>query len=479
MSKCAMKAHSDKVQEELDLSIAFGSINTGLPKDIVQQIMKAERIPIDNMETRKSKISDKKGLVNELTQLVESLRGSVLQSGNARSLRELKIETNSEIIGVNADKNVAEPGSYQLEVVQLAKKSSAMTSGFEDPDNSYVGVGFIQFKMPNGESKSVYVDSDNASLNGIAKLINKDESLGMKANVINDGSGTDNPWRLVMSFNETGDMAKAEFPYFYFVDGIDDFYIEFQREAQDAKVKLDGFDVELKDNKVNDLIKGLNIDLKKAKPGEEFTLQVTEDTQAVGDKVKTMIDQINAVLAFIKTQNTLDEKTDTSRTLGGDILLQTIESRLRSTIFKDIQTEFGNFRVGDIGITFQREGNVKFDQEKFKSVLSDNYNKVSQILTGRFVEGVKTNGFVDNLNDFIGSALRFPDGILQSRKRSMENNIAEIDRRIKQREQMLEQKEKNLKDKFARLEGTISKIKAQGAGVAGLGGAGGAGLGLG
>lgn len=452
------------------MGIAFGSINTGLPKDIVQQIMKAERIPIDNMQAKKSKIADKKGLVSELVQLVEGMRGSVLASGNARSLRELKIDTNSDIIGVSADKNMAEPGSYQLEVLQLAQKSSAMTSGFEDPDKSYVGVGFIQYKLPNGDSKSIYVDSDNASLNNIAKIINKEESSGLRASVINDGSNSETPWRLVMSFKETGDNAKAEFPYFYFVDGIDDFYVEFEREAQDAKIKLDGFEVELPENKTSTLIPGLNIDLKKAKAGEEFSLIVSEDTQAIGDKVKTLIDQMNGVLAFIKQQNTLDEKTDTSRTLGGDIILQTIESRIRSTVFKDIETEFGNFRVGDLGISFQREGNLKFDEEKFKGALGENYQKVSQILTGHFKgPGVKTNGFIDNVGDFIGTALRFPDGVLQSRKRSMESNMESIDRRIKQRESMLEQKEKNLKDKFSRLEGTISQIRAQGAGIAGLG----------
>jgi len=452
------------------LSIAFGSINTGLPKDIVQQIMNAERIPIKNMESRKGKIEDKKGLVGELAGLVESMRGTLNKAGNARSLRELKIETNKDIVGITADKNVAEPANYQFEVVQLAQKSSAMTSGFEDPDESYVGVGFIQYKLPNGDTKEIYVDSENSSLSKIAKLINKDAESGLRASVVNDGSGSENPHRLILSLKDTGDTNKAEFPYFYFVDGIDDLYVEFEREAQDAKVKLDGFEIELPENKTSDLIPGVSIDIKKAKPGEEFSINISEDTMAVGEKVKTVIDQVNSVLAFIKTQNTLDEKTDTSRTLGGDIILQTLESRIRSTIFKDIETQFGNFRVGDIGVSFQRDGTVKFDEEKFKTELEGNYDKVSQILTGHFKEGgIKTSGFIDNLNELANSSLRFPDGILQSRKKSLEGNIEGIDRRIKQRERMLEQKEKNLKDKFSRLEGTISRIRAQGAGVAGLG----------
>lgn len=439
--------------------------------------MKAERIPVKNMEGRKGKISDKKGLVGELTQLVEAIRGTLAQNASARSLRELSIDTNDAVVGITADKNIAEPASYQFEVKQLAQKSSAMTSGFADPDESYIGVGFIRYTTPEGESKEVYVDSDNASLNKVAKLINRDDESGLRASVINDGSGSENPWRLIMSLKETGDGKKADFPYFYFVDGVDDFYLEKEREAQDAVVKLDGFEIELPENKTSELIPGLTIDLKKAKPGEEFSINISEDTAAVSDKINSVVDQVNAVLSFIKTQNTMDENTDTSRTLGGDIILQTIEGRIRSAVFKDIKTDKGNFRVGDIGITFQREGNLKFDSEKFKAALEKDYTNVSQILSGTFTkEGGKTNGFIDNMNDTVGTLLKYPDGLLQSRKRSLDNNIASIDRRIKQRERMLEQKEKNLKDKFARLEGTISKIKAQGAGLGG-GAAGPVGLG--
>ncbi|AYF43145.1 MULTISPECIES: flagellar filament capping protein FliD [Halobacteriovorax] len=449
------------------MSIAMGSINTGLPKDIVQQIMKAERIPINNMEARKGKIQDKKALVQQLSSLVEAMRGTLLQNGSARSLRELEVVGNDDIVEISADKNIAEPATYQFEVKQLAQKSSAMTSGFADPDESYIGVGFIQYTLPNGENKEIYIDADNASLKSVAKLINKNDDAGLRASVVNDGSGSDTPWRLILSLKDTGDINKADFPYFYFVDGEQDFYIEFEREAQDAIVALDGFEIELPENKAAELIPGVTIDLKKAKPGEEFTINISEDAGKVGEKINSLIEQINGVLSFIKQQNTMDENTDTSRTLGGDILLQSIESRIRNTIFKDIKVDGRTSRIGNIGIQFTREGLLEFDQEKFKSEMEKDYDHVAEVLTGRYEDGTKTNGFIDNLKETVGQLLQFPNGLLSSRKRSLDNNIETIDRRIAQRENMLQQKEKNLKDKFARLEGTMSRIKAQGAGLGG------------
>lgn len=432
--------------------------------------MSAEQIPVQNMEKQKSKISDKKGLVDQLLKMVEEVRGNLAVNANARALRELKVDTNNDIIGVTVDKSRAVPGNYQLEVMSLAQKSSAMSSGFEDKDESYVGVGFIQYKLPNGETKDIYVDSDNASLSGISKLINKDSSLGVTANVINDGSGSDTPWRLVLSLQATGDDSAAEFPYFYFVDGDQDFQLEFQREAHDAKIKLDGFEIEAPENKLKDMIPGVSIDLKKAKPGEEFSIKITEDIEAVGVKVSDLVTKLNAVLGFIKEQNSIDEKTDTSRTLGGDIMLQSLEGRIHSAVFKDVQTDSGYHRVGELGLSFSRNGTLEFDQKKFQALIGSNYALATQILTGTFTEAGKTDGFMDNLNATVGTALRMPDGLIQSRKKSLQSNIDQIDRRISQKQKYLEEKERNLKDKFSRLEGTISKIKSQGAGVAAMGG---------
>jgi flagellar hook-associated protein 2 len=452
------------------LGISFGSINSGLPKDIVQQIVEAEKIPVQQMEARKGKISDKKALVGQLTSLVESMRGEVLKNKNARSLRELAINTgDTKDIAVTADKNIADPGKYQLEVVQLATKSSAISNGVEDKDKTYIGVGYIRAVLPNGEEKEIYVDEKSSSLSGIAKLINADADLGMRATVVNDGKDSDEPWRIMVSMAETGDNNKVEFPYLYLVDGEVDIFFEQERPAQDAKIKLDGFEIEVPANKVTDVIPGVTIDLKKAKPGEEITIEITEDIQKIGGKISGLIDNINNVLKFIKDQNTLDEKTDTTRTLGGDSTLTTIETRIRSAVFATIATDSGAMRMGDLGVTFQRDGLLKLDQAKFEAALSKDYKAVSQTLNGKYtVEGGKTNGFIDNLDETARILLSQPTGVLTTRKSGLTSQVAQIDRQIATRQRIIGQKEEVLKAKFARLEETISKIKGQGAGLAGF-----------
>jgi flagellar hook-associated protein 2 len=452
------------------LGIAFGSINSGLPKNIVEQIISAEKIPMKQMEARKAKIANKKALLGDLTKRVDDLRGSVYANKSNRSFREFSVNLSSDGIGATVDKNTAVPGSYQIEILQLAQKSSAISNGVEDKDKTYVGVGYLQYDLPDGSSKEIYIDEDHATLSGISRLINGDAKNGMNANVVNSGDGTDEPWKIIITLDETGDGNKATFPNLYLVDGEIDIWFDGEREAQDAKIKLDGFELEIPGNSTTELIPGVTIDLKKAKVGEEISLEIKEDTTKMTDKISDLVDKMNNIIAFIKEQNAMDETTDTSQTLGGDITLQTLESRLRSTVFAGVKTEFGAKRIGDLGLTFQRDGKLKLDPDKFQANMDNNLEMVGQVINGSYtVEGGKVNGFIDNLDRLITDATKRPGGILTSRKEGLSSQIKNIDRRIATKERQLARKEEHLKAKFARLEETISRIKNQGAGLAGMG----------
>ena len=451
------------------MGIAFGSINSGLPKNIVEQIISAEKIPLQKMAERKGKIENKKMLVKDLMGRVEKLRGAVFASKSERSFREFAVNVSGDGITASVDKNIAEPGNYQIEVMQLAQKSSAMSNGIEDKDKTYIGVGYLQYEFPDGSNRELYIDEDHATLTGVAKLINGDSENGMKATVVNSGDGSDEPWKIIVSLDETGDGQKATFPNLYLVDGEVDLWFDAERKAQDAKIKLDGFQIELPDNKTTDLIPGVTIDLKKAKPGDELTLEITEDTAKMTTKIDDLVTGMNDVIAFIKEQNAMDETTDTTQTLGGDITLQTLESRLRSTVFMGVKTEYGASRIGDLGLTFQRNGMLKLDKDKFQAKLNENLKMVTQVINGSYtIEGGKVKGFIDNLETLVGDALKRPSGILSSRKAGLEAKIKNIDRRIENKERQIEKKEGHLKAKFARLEETISRIKTQGSGLAGL-----------
>ena len=447
------------------MAIALGSLNTGLPKDIVQQIIAAQKIPVQNMEVRKERFQDKLELLEQLMGLVGELRAELAEKQLRKSFIELKADFPQDLVNVSVDQNVAQPMSHQLEVIQLARQSSVISSGFKDPDQSYLGVGFFSYQTADGREQEIYIDSEHGSPRRVVELINGDAQNNMMAQVFNDGKGGDSPWRIIISFMDTGVDSNVSFPNFYFVDGEEDFFLASERNAQNAKVKIGGFELESEDNKLVDVIPGVTIELKRADPENEFSINISDDVQKTTEKISSFVDKINHIFGFITEQNAINAESDTSRTLGGDITLSNLERKFRSVIFRFHETHQGQRRIGDLGITFQRSGQLQLDLEKLEAMLNKSPQMVNRIVHGVIENGVQRQGFIRDVIGIAEGVLRSPDGMLSSRKKGIQSRIKQIDSNIERKQRVLEQKEKDLKNKFARLEGTISRIKSQEAGL--------------
>lgn len=448
--------------------IALGPIASGLPRDLVQRLVEAEREPIRKLEARKQDEEAKLKLAQDLSKRVSEMAAGIKDLTRYRSFRDLQaVNARPELMDVSVDKNTAEPGSYQIEVIQLAGHSSMLSNGFPDPDETQVGAGYFSYVLPNGEEREVYIDPENSTLNGIAKLINSQRDLDLNAIVVDDGVGEENPWRLIVTHNKTGEIFDAEFPEFYFIDGDEDFYLEKERMAQNSVIRVNGFDVEFPGNKVTTLLPGVTIDLKDAAPGKEFTLKIQEDVKSIRGKVEAMVQKVNEVLNFIQGQNKLDKDSNTRNTLGGDITLQTLEYKIRQLVSTPLPTEYGATRLGDMGIVFNRNGLLDFNGDKFEKALNENFTAVSQFFVGLEDAG---DGWANQLDGAVRNLTR-SEGVVSSRVEGIKSRIRDIDRQIETKERQIATTERFLKEKFSKLEGTIAKLKAQQASVQGaLGG---------
>lgn len=449
-------------------SISLGPMASGLPKDLVQRLVDAEREPIRQLEVRKKHEEDKLKLAQDVNSKVSEMSSSVKDLTRFRSFRELlAVNGRPEVMDVSIDKNVAEPGTFQIEVKQLAGRSSMLSNGFADPDDTEVGAGYFSYTLPNGDEKEVYIDPDNSTLEGIARTINGQRDLDLNAIVVDDGTGSENPFRLIISHKNSGEINDAEFPEFYFLDGDETFFMEKEQPAQNSIIKVNGFEVEFEGNKVSTLLPGVTLDLKDAAPGKEFTLKIQEDVKSVKGKVEAVVGKINEVLGFIQGQNKLDEKSDTRNTLGGDITLQTLEYKIRTLVQTPLMTSSGPVRMADVGVQFGRNGLLEFKPEKLERILNENFDAVSQFFVGLEDAG---DGFASRLDNAARSMVQ-TDGVVQSRLAGIKRRIGDIDRQIEMKERHVANTERALKDKFAKLEGTVAKLKAQQASVAGtLGG---------
>lgn len=447
--------------QEDRLSIRFGSINTGLPPNIVDQLIEAERIPVRQMETRKAKLGEKLKLVTELNTKVTDLRKSLSELASTKGFTDIKLSSGDpNIIGGTVDPNMYQPGSWNVEVVSLAQKASVMTNGFPDKDETRIGVGYFRFETPDG-SKDVYIGANNNTLELAAKTIN-DARVGVRASVINDRKDADYPYKLVLSSEGGGTDRKVEYPRLYFLDGDQDVYFEGSQEGRNGVVRVDGFEFEIGDNTLKDVIPGVTLELRQAAPGRSVNLTIKEDLEVVSGKIKDFVDGLNGVLSFLQSQSKVTKTTDTSKTLGGESVIRTVESRMRALIQNPQMGVGGPIRtLGQLGIQFNRNGTLDFDQKKFNSVLATQAEAVQKFFAG---DGLST-GFIASLRREVANLTSPNFGPIANRSRGLQSQVDQIDQRIAQKERELSKKEDMLRNKFARLEETMSRIKGQGAQV--------------
>lgn len=457
------------------MPIRFGGIASGLPPNIVEQIMSAERIPIQNMESKKGNIDAKLKLVGDLETRLRSVNDSMKDIIGTGGFKDYALEFSRDgILSGAVDPTQAQTGSWSLEVSKLPKNAGRMTNGFPDRDRTQVGVGYLNFETPEGEHE-IYINDSNNTLNGIVKAVN-DANIGIQANVIKDSDDSDYPHKIIFSSKKYGDENDIVFPRIYLLDGDNDLYFDKERKAENGQIKLNGFDVEVSSRELADIVPGVNLNLLSAEPGREVTVTVSEDYETIKGKMDQFVSAINGVLGFIQQQNKMDETTDTSKTLGGDSMLRSVEMRLRSLLQSGSYSQAqGVQRLSQLGVEFNRGGTLDFDKEKFNKVLQTQPREVVKFLRG---DGSRGSGFITKVKEMVQTSVNGSFGVVGNRKSGLQNRIRRIDQSIQNKERLLAQKETNLRRKFSRLEEQMGRLKSQSGAVGALAGAGGGGGGF-
>lgn len=461
------------------MALEVPELSSGNPQlqRAIAKIAKAEQKPLEKFDKKISDVRDKQKSISDLKTKFSDIKDALQPIKNPRDFRELSgISSHPDVLNVTSvNKDVAVPGSYDFEVLNLASTNSIMTYGVADRDKSQIGVGYISFKTPEGETREVYINSDNNTLDGVANTING-AKLGVRAQVVHDGTDSDEPWRLVITGEKTGWKDNFEWPEFHFLDGDMDLDREHLREGKSAMVRFNGHTLMLDENKAKDLIPGVTFDLKNAKPGQVVTVNIRPDIEKVEGKVKNFVDKMNTVLGFINSQNAsgVDFRQDKTKLFQGDVGLQTIESRLRSIVQKSYgEMSSGEIeRLRDVGIVFNRNGTLDYDQKKFQNQLEQNFDGVTSLFAGQG----GFSGFASEVSALVDGVVRPSDGSLTMREKSSKSEIERLEKAKAQATQRAESRMERIKMQFARVESAMQKMQSQGSGVqAMLGGGGGGG----
>lgn len=447
--------------------IRIGGLASGLPPNLIDQVLEAERSPIKQMEAKKNSIQDKVKLVSELETKINDINKNMNSLVGRKGFIDKKLDSNlPEVVNGTLDTDIAEPGSFALEVSQLATKSAVVSSGFPDKDQTKAGVGYIKFQTDEGEKEIYISNEDESTLEKIAEKINA-SNLGVKASVINDVNNKDRGYKLELYSEKTGEDEKVIFPTAYLLDGEEDLDFNEYKEPQNAVFKLNGHEFQTADNIVKDILPGVTLDLKQAKPGAEVRINISENYDAIAEKVKGFVDSYNAALSFVHSQNKLSpdgKGRERLGPLGGESMTRMTEMRLKEIIQSPQMTNSSIKRISELGVEFTREGTLKLNADKLKKVVNNNPKDVVAFLQGNNVDV----GFIPSMNRRLRQLVDPNSGAVGAKKQNLQSQTNQIDDRIERKERSLEKREAQLRKQFSQMEESMSKLQGQAPALGGM-----------
>lgn len=422
-----------------------------VPPNLVDQLVEAQKIPIETAKARQKVIVDEKGEVQKLQGLLSELDSALNSLKSRADFYKMKVESSHPDILDGTVEAYAMPGTYEFEVRGLAKAEKELAFGFPDKDETPVGFGYMVVERDDGEAVDIVIEPDS-TLQDVANQINASQA-GVRAMVINTKYKPD-AYRLLVISEQSGKEAKIT------VDA-DTTFLEFKEQVtgRNLDVLFEDVPVQDEDNTLEELVDGVVFVAKRAEPGTRVQVNITQDIDATLEGIKGFVEKYNSIASFVHEQFQIDPQTQKAGILASDSTIKQVMRQLQNAFAIPINTGGKYSTLAEIGITTNpKSGELNIDESKVRGALAEDYDSVAAL----FIRSPNANGLAERM---AGNLKNFRDpehGAIRSKLRALDRIIDNADRDIERRERQLEQREEMIRRRFTALEGQLSGLQAQG-----------------
>ena len=385
--------------------ITASGLGSGLDiNSLVSQLVQSERASFDLAISReRDKIVPRISALGEFKAAAANVQQAISPLKQATNYdRKLAESSNTSALRATAS-SVAVAGSYQVNVERLATTQSLASSGFTATDE-VVGTGSLELRFgttdysggvyngftnnPERNPVSIQIDSSNNTLAGIMNSIN-DADAGVRASIVNDGSG----FRLLLASEMTGAANSIEISIAGDGDGNNTDNAGLSRlsfsagaanlqqtqAAQDLRFSLNGLTIENSSNQLASAIPGVTLTFQE-ETSSPFTLSVRRDTDTIVNAARGFVDAYNAFRAKVAETSGYDQATEIAGPLISDFttrsVVRDIEGTLRGNLV-GLGAGFNN--LAEFGITTDRGGVLRLDEQRFTDILVNQPDKMSRL----------------------------------------------------------------------------------------------------
>ncbi len=394
-------------------SISTAGIGSGIDiPGLVGNLIEAERVPAERrFDRQEGDLQAKLSGYGSLKSALSSFQSSLSSLKFSSTFNDITTESSDEDIVTASASSIAKPGTYALEITNIAQAHSVSSESFTET-SSPVGTGTLTFEfghfdtdsssfIANSEksNKSVTINSEDNSLQGIRDAVNAAD-IGVTASLVNDGSG----FKLLFTSDETGKENGIKISVEDTSDASDtdanglsqlafnpdpaesaNSHMTENLAAKDALFTLNGLTITSATNSVNSAISGVTLNLKgPTADGSPVNITLAKNDSKITEAVTEFTEKFNELVDTLNQLSSFDSSTNQAGPLLGDSALRSVESQLRKTIAASSTGADGNISsLATVGITTDRSGKLILDSGKLQTAITENRDVLAQIFSAK------------------------------------------------------------------------------------------------
>lgn len=488
---------------------------------MVDKLMKAERMPLDQMKQDQKTLEWKRDGYREMNKLLDGLDRSIFDGISRNSTFSSKSVTSTDEQAVTAvASGLKNNTTSRISVSQLAQAASGVsgTIGSDDDFDGHATLSSQAGKLNSGEfgshfqlnvfqpdgtmaSKDIEIDPSEDSLNDILERVNA-SGLGVTA-FYDEGAN-----RISIASNHTGENKDgAEISVdekdgtlfsevFQWGSADAEGTVTVADNGQNAAFTLNGLETERTSNTFT--INHLTYTLKET-TSTPVSLATSTDTDDIYEAVEGFVDQYNDTIAAINDK--LGEERDReyppltdaqredlsdheielweekaqSGMLRGDPILSGALTQMRTDLYGRLEGEDvdeGSNQLSKLGIVtssdYREKGKLIIqDPEKLRGMITDDPQAVSRLFN-HSGETSQTRGLAGRLRDTIANTVEHIENKAGNSYMTAENYT--LGKQMKRNDQQMDDLNDRLDDiedryyrQFSRMEQAIQKANQQSA----------------
>jgi flagellar hook-associated protein 2 len=407
-------------------TVTMGGLGSGMDiEGLVAGLVKANGVTLTKLQNQAASFRSAASTLSDIGSTLATLQTAVSALSTTTGVGGITATSSDAAVVVSAN-GAALPASYEVSVDTLASEQRTYSQQFGSNSGALGQAGNFTIKLGSGTPKQIAVLATD-SLDQIAGKINQ-AGIRASASVFFDGSkyrlqvrGLDTGADNGLTFVENGTTLDLN------GDGSTPTGGKTVQQAKNAKLTVDGFDVERSTNQIVGVVPGVTFALT-AKTTSAAKVSISSDPKDLQTKLTAVVNAFNGVVKAAHTAAGYGGQAAKVDALAGDFSLRAVTNRLNAAITAKGATTGAYQTLQDVGLSLDRNGLLTLDTVKLSKAMTADSATVVNLMAR--TAGVSTGGIMAKFSDDLTKMTDPLKGLLTTRNQSLTKQAKKIDDRV-------------------------------------------------